>query len=67
MNISALPKTSHEKTKLVSVTLNGLHGIDNQIPDLSNSGWVGFQSMDKLTPKADDGMDWDVFLRGKIR
>lgn len=57
----------NEKTKLVSVTFKGLRGDDNQIADVSNSGWVPFQSMDKLTPGADDGVDWDVFLRGPLR
>ena len=55
-----------KRTQLVSATFKGLRGDDNQIPDASSSGWVGFQSMDKLTPQADDGFDWDVFLRGPI-
>ena len=55
------------KTKLVSAPFKGLHANDNQIADTSNNGWVGFQSMGKLTPKPDDGSDWDVFLRGRIR
>jgi hypothetical protein len=54
------------KTVLVSATFKGLRGDDNQLPDPSSNGWVGFQSLDQLTPAGDDGMDWDVFLRGPL-
>ena len=56
-----------KKTKLISSTYKGKRGDDNQIADVSNNGFVGWQSMDQVVPGADDGNDWDVYLRGPIK
>lgn len=57
------------RTKLISLKTNGEHaGFDSQLPDVPNDGrFIPFQSMEQVTPKPDDGSDWDVFLRGPVR
>jgi Tol biopolymer transport system component len=54
------------KTKLVSGPYKGKHADDNQIADVSNNAYVGWEAMGRAVPGADDGMDWDVYLRGPV-
>jgi hypothetical protein len=56
--------TKAKKTKLVSVKSNGGRADQNQLADVSNNGWVPWETMEKLTGQNDDSSDWDVFLRG---
>jgi Tol biopolymer transport system component len=58
----------NKKTTLVSLKANGGRGDGNQLPFVSDNGkWVVWQTMDPMTGQPDDGMDWDVFLRGPLR
>jgi len=54
------------KTALVSKAANGDHTDTNQLADVANKDWVAFSSMAKNTNAADDGNDFDVFLRGPL-
>jgi Tol biopolymer transport system component len=55
-----------KKTILVSRASNGEVKDTNQLADVANSAWVAFSSMAKNTNAADDGNDFDVFLRGPL-
>lgn len=55
-----------KKTILVSRAQNGDVNDTNQLADVANSAWVAFSSMAKNTNTADDGNDFDVFLRGPL-
>jgi hypothetical protein len=54
------------KTILVSRASNGDVMDTNQLGDVANTDWVAFSSMAKNTKTADDGNDFDVFLRGPL-
>jgi hypothetical protein len=54
------------KTILVSRASNGDVNDTNQLGDVANKDWVAFSSMSKNTNGADDGNDFDVFLRGPL-
>ncbi|MDX6586566.1 MAG: hypothetical protein QOI31_1039 [Solirubrobacterales bacterium] len=55
-----------KKTILVSRASNGDVKDTNQLADVANKDWVAFSSMAKNTNAADDGNDFDVFLRGPL-
>ena len=54
------------KTILVSRASDGDVNDTNQLGDVANADWVAFSSMAKNTKTADDGNDFDVFLRGPL-
>ncbi len=58
--------TKKGKTILVSPAANGDVKDTNQLGDVANTDWVAFSSMAKNTNAADDGNDFDVFLRGPL-